>query len=73
VIGGLVAALPLVVVAVYPLLGFTLPDYLRQWLTGFAVVWLIAKVLQTLDPFYGNTWDRVHTALNSSKPPADKP
>ena len=70
-VGGMVAVLPLVVVAVYPLLGFSLPDYLRQWLTGFAVVWLIAKVLQMLDPLYGNTWDRVHTVLNS-KPPTDK-
>jgi hypothetical protein len=66
---GLVAVLPLAIVATYPLLGFGLPEYLRQWLTGFAIVWLLAKILQLVDPLYGSTWDRVHTALNSPRPP----
>jgi hypothetical protein len=67
-----VAVLPLVIVASYPRLGFNLPDYLRQWLTGFAIVWLLAKVLQLVDPLYGSTWDRVHTALNSPRPPSNE-
>ena len=72
-VGVLAGVLPLAIVAVYPLLGFSLPDYLRQWLAGFAVVWLIAKTLQMVDPLHGSTWDRVHTALNSPRPPSDKP
>jgi hypothetical protein len=72
-VGLLVAALPLTIVAAYPLLGFSLPDYLRQWLAGFALVWLIAKILQSLDPGSSSTWDRVHAVLNSPRPPSDKP
>jgi hypothetical protein len=41
-------------------------------LTGFAVVWLIARVLHLLDPAYGNTWDRVHNVL-SPRSPSEKP
>lgn len=66
-----IAVVPVGVVAGSPLVGIVVPDYLRQWLAGFAVVWFIAKVLQALDPTYGNTWDRVQTAVSSLRPPSD--
>lgn len=68
----LVAALPLAIVVGWYEFGFGLPDYLRQWLAGFAIVWLIAKILQMLDPTYSITWERVHTTLGSPRTPTDR-
>ena len=33
-----------------PTIGISLPDPLRQWITGLTLVWLVAKVIKLLDP-----------------------
>lgn len=72
VIGLLAATVPLGIIISWPLLGLAIPDYLRQWLTGFAIAWLIAKVLQLLDPAHSQTWEQIHATLGSPRPPTDR-
>ena len=71
--GLLIAVVPLVVIAASYGSGLTLPDYVQQWLTGFAIVWLIARVIQLFDPTYSITWERVHTALGAPRTPPEQP
>jgi hypothetical protein len=69
-IGGVVAAVfPLAVVLLWSMFGFALPDYVRQWLTGFAIVWFIAKLLQLLDPASGKIWEQVSATVGSPQTP----
>ncbi len=73
-IGGvMVAALPVAVVLIWSTFGLGLPDYLKQWLTGFAIVWFIARLLQLLDPTSSKTWEQIHATLGSPQPPTGKP
>jgi hypothetical protein len=72
-VGLLIAAVPLAVIAGSYASGFTLPDYLQQWLAGFAIVWLIARITQLFDPSYSITWERVHTALGAPRTPPGQP
>ncbi|MGY6658557.1 hypothetical protein ACXIZN_41010 [Amycolatopsis sp. TRM77291] len=70
--GVMVAALPLAVVLGWSAFGPVLPEYLKQWLTGFAIVWFIARFLQLLDPASRKTWEQVHTVLGSPQSPSSK-
>lgn len=72
-VGLLVAAVPLAVVGGSYASGFRLPDYLQQWLAGFAIVWLIARITQLFDPSYSITWERVHNSLGAPRTPPGQP
>jgi hypothetical protein len=73
-VGLLVAIVPITIVVVwkfvgYSLVGYSLPDYFQQWLGGFALVWLIARILELFEPDYGATWDRVRSTFGPPRPP----
>jgi hypothetical protein len=70
--GIIVAVFPLPTIFLWNEYGPEIPTYMSQWLSAFAIVWFIARILQLLDPAFGVTWDRVHSALGSPRPPISK-
>ena len=58
-----VAVLPLATVVLWSRFGFGFPEPIKEWVSGLAVLWLLAALLGMLDPTYGSTLSNVRELL----------
>ncbi|WP_125728447.1 hypothetical protein [Kibdelosporangium aridum] len=59
----LIGLIPVGALVSLPLLGITLPEPLRQWVTGLALVWLIARLIKLFDRDV--SWQDIQEAIRT--------